>query len=157
MKIKIFFTGKTDSSLYRELINEYFNRLKHYGSFVLLETDTIKKQIKTDNQIIKDLEGKKQLSQIEDNDYLVLLDETGELLSSIDFSKTIEKMNLSSKKSIIFLIGGAYGFSDEVYKRANFLLSLSKMTFNHQMVRIILMEQIYRAYSIMRNEPYHHS
>lgn len=157
MKIKIIFTGKTDNNIYRELINEYFKRLKRYGTFIIIEMETIKKQTKTDIQIIKETERKKQLSQIEESDYLVLLDEKGELLSSVEFSKTIERMSISSKKCVVFLIGGAYGFSDTIYKRANFCLSLSKMTFNHQMVRIILLEQIYRAYSILHNEPYHNS
>ena len=156
MKIKLLLTGKTGKNYIATGIDEYTKRIQHYIGFESVELDNSKL---TGNEVagIKKSEGKIQLKNIDPGDFVILLDEKGKAFTSIEYSGFIQQKMNESRKCIVFVIGGAYGFSDEMYGRANFLLSLSKMTFNHQMVRIILVEQIYRAFSIIHNEPYHHS
>jgi 23S rRNA (pseudouridine1915-N3)-methyltransferase len=156
MKIKLILTGKTAKNYIFSGMEEYSKRIQHYIGFETIEIEAGKK-VGNNLIVVKKTEYKAQLKNIDTGDYIIILDENGKSLNSVEFSRFIlQKMN-ESRKCLVFIIGGAYGFADEIYKRADFSLSLSKMTFNHQMTRIILMEQIYRAYSIIHNEPYHHT
>lgn len=156
MMIRILAIGKTKSGFVREGLQEYVARLKHYSKLSWEEFDDIKKIDRTNQTLVKQKEGELILSQLKPNDYLILLDEEGKARRSVEFAEWLEKKQVSST-NMVFCIGGAFGFSPEVYKRANEKLSLSPMTFNHQMVRMIFMEQLYRAFTIQRGEPYHHS
>lgn len=156
MKISLIYTGKTNFNFIQHGLSEYENRLKYYAN---IETFTIfidNKRKGYSIEKIKEEEGKILLKMIQKNTILVLLDVKGRLLSSEDFADFINKQQLTGKKILTFVIGGAYGFSDAVYKRADFRISLSPMTFSHQLVRLIFMEQLYRAYTILKGEPYHH-
>ncbi len=148
--------GKTDDTNFTQIIDTYKNRLKFYISFDLDFIPDLKKTKNLSQKEQKNLEGKNILSRIQSNDYLVLLDDKGKQYTSVTFAQFIEKKTHIISKRIIFLIGGPYGFSDEVYNRANEKISLSKMTFTHQMVRLVFIEQLYRAMTILNNEPYHH-
>lgn len=148
--------GKTDDALFNNIIDNYKNRLKHYLPFETEYVPDIKKGKSISQKEQTALEGKNILSRLQASDYLVLLDDKGKEYSSMKFAKYIENKTHSVSKRIVFLIGGPYGFSDEVYSRANEKISLSKMTFTHQMVRLIFVEQLYRAMTILNNEPYHH-
>lgn len=156
MKITLLCIGKTDEGFVQAGIENYVKRLKHYITFNILVIPDIKnvKNISQDQQKIK--EGELLLKQMSNLDFVVLLDERGREFRSLDFSKFIEQKMVGSVNHLIFVIGGPYGFSKEVYDRANQQISLSKMTFSHQMIRMFFVEQLYRAFSIMRNEPYHH-
>lgn len=156
MKIKLLFTGSTQEDFIVKGIEKYMNRLKYYADVVIIETPERKYPKSFSEVQIKDAETEQIFKKIIKSDYLVLMDENGIQMSSKEFSNQMQKFQLSGNKTIVFLIGGAYGFSDEVYKRANMKISLSKMTFTHQFARLILIEQIYRAYTILKNEPYHH-
>lgn len=153
MKISFLCTGKTTDSHVSALMKMYINRLANYCTFNLIETAEIKSAHPADTKKKETLLIKKE---IEKADAIVLLDETGEQLSSKEFAVFIQKKQLASKKHLIFVIGGAYGFSDEIYKTAGDKISLGRMTFPHQLVRVIFLEQLYRAFSILKNEPYHH-
>jgi len=156
MKIVLLSIGKTSEEYLIEGIAQYQKRLKHYTQFELIEIPNIKKaQNFSKNELIKK-EGELILNKIQSFDYLVLLDDKGQGFTSVKFSNKVQQWMLSGKKRLVFVIGGAYGFSDIVYQRGNEKLSLSKMTFSHQMVRLFFVEQIYRAYTILNNEPYHH-
>jgi len=156
MKIVLLSIGKTSEEYLIEGIAQYQKRLKHYTQFELIEVPNIKKaQNFSKNELMKK-EGELILNKIQASDYLVLLDDKGKDFTSVKFSKKVQQWMLSGKKRLVFVIGGAYGFSDTVYQRGNEKLSLSKMTFSHQMVRLFFVEQIYRAYTILNNEPYHH-
>jgi len=156
MKIVLLSIGKTSEEYLIEGIAQYQKRLKHYTQFELIEISNIKKaQNFSKNELIKK-EGELILNTIQSSDYLVLLDDKGQGFTSVKFSNKVQQWMLSGKKRLVFVIGGAYGFSDAVYQRGNEKLSLSKMTFSHQMVRLFFVEQIYRAYTILNNEPYHH-
>ena len=156
MTIKLLAIGKTDDSALQQLIKTYVNRLGHYNKFELEIIPHLKKtrNLSVDQQ--KAMEGKLVLDKASPSDFLVLLDENGKQYSSEGFSEYIQKRLNSGMKQLIFVIGGPYGFSEEVYERANGKLSLSKMTFSHQMVRLFFVEQLYRAFTILKNEPYHH-
>lgn len=156
MKIELVVVGKTSIGYLKQGIEEYIKRLKHYVPFEIRYIDDIKntKNISEDQQ--KQIEGTKILSLLEKYDYVVLLDEHGKEYTSIEYSKYIQKRMLSGAKKVIFVIGGPYGFSQDVYSRANDKISFSKMTFNHEMIRLIFTEQLYRAYTIINHEPYHH-
>ena|SRR6056297_1344169 len=156
MTIKLLAIGKTDDKSLQTLIETYVKRLEHYNRFELEIIPDLKKtrNLTIDQQ--KVMEGKLILDRVNISDFLVLLDENGKQFSSEGFSEYIQKRLNSGMKQLIFVIGGPYGFSEEVYQRANGKLSLSKMTFSHQMVRLFFVEQIYRAFTILRNEPYHH-
>jgi len=148
--------GKTNFSFLREGIELYKNRIDHYINFEVIEIPD-KKQGGSDMVSITKREGEAILSKIAANDFLVILDEKGKEMASVEFAKFLSiKMNQQAKR-IIFAIGGAYGFSEAVYDRADASFSLSKLTFSHQLVRIIFLEQLYRAFTILRGEPYHHS
>jgi Uncharacterized conserved protein len=156
MKIKLIAIGKTDNSNLQTLIDEYCNRIGHYVSFDLEIIPDIKnaKNLSEDQQ--KRLEGNEILKRISSSEHIVLLDEKGGEYSSIQFSRLLQKKMNSGLKNLVFIIGGPYGFSDDLYTRSNEKLSLSSMTFSHQMIRLFLTEQLYRAFTILRNEPYHH-
>lgn len=156
MKIALLSVGKTDNRLFREIIDEYIKRVNHYIPFEIIYLPDLKnrKSISEDEQ--KVLEGDKLIKAIEPTDYVVLLDDKGKNYSSPEFAGYIEKKMHSVPKRLVFLIGGPYGFSKNIYDVANEKISLSKMTFTHQMVRMIFTEQLYRALTILNNEPYHH-
>lgn len=156
MKISLVVIGKTDAAYFVDAINEYKNRLVHYIPFEMEVIPDIKnvKNLREDQQ--KEKEGELILKTLQPGDYLVLLDEHGKSFTSMEFATYLErKMHVVSKR-LVFVIGGPYGFSEAVYKAASEKISLSKMTFSHQMIRLIFVEQIYRAMTILNNEPYHH-
>ncbi|KQC33782.1 50S rRNA methyltransferase [Nonlabens sp. YIK11] len=156
MKITLLAVGKTDDSRIADLTDMYVERLKHYINFELEIIPDLKKtkNLSIDQQKVK--EGELILNQLQTSDFVTLLDEKGKSLSSQQFAQLINKRSLSGMKRLVYVIGGPYGFSDAVYARANSKLSLSAMTFSHQMVRLFATEQIYRAFTILKNEPYHH-
>lgn len=156
MQIKLLAVGKTDHSAIQSLIEEYIKRVNFYIKFDFEIIPDLKNTKSISQAIQKEKEGELILKKISNSDELILLDENGKQYSSLDFSDFIQKKMNSGLKQIIFVIGGPYGFSDAVYQRANSKLSLSKMTFSHQMVRVFSIEQLYRAFTILRNEPYHH-
>lgn len=156
MTIKLLAIGKTDSKDLQQLLNEYSKRLGHYIKFELKIIPDLKNTKNLSQIQQKDKEGELIIKQIGQSEVLVLLDENGKQYSSIEFSEYLQKKMNSGIKSLCFVIGGPYGFSDAVYQKANGTLSLSKMTFSHQMVRLFAIEQFYRAFTILRNEPYHH-
>ena len=156
MKITILAVGKTDDTNIANLVDTYIKRLQHYINFELIIIPDLKKtkNLSIDQQ--KTEEGKLILAKLETSDFVTLLDERGKKYTSLKFAALINKRSVSGLKRLVFVIGGPYGFSTEVYKRANDKLSLSDMTFSHQMVRLFAVEQIYRAFTILKNEPYHH-
>lgn len=156
MHIKLIAIGKTDSKALEQLIQEYVKRLGFYTKFELDIIPDIKNSKNLSEAAQKEKEGELILKKVQQSDDLILLDEQGKQYSSVAFSEYLQKKMNAGLKNLIFVIGGPYGFSDEVYKRANGKLSLSAMTFSHQMVRLFFVEQIYRAHTILRNEPYHH-
>lgn len=156
MKITLLAIGKTDDKTLQTLINLYTKRLKHYVPFSFEVIPDIKNVKNRSEALQKKAEGQEILKRLQPADALILLDENGKQYSSVSFSQFLQKKMNSGLKNLTFVIGGPYGFSDEVYERANGKLSLSKMTFSHQMVRVFFIEQLYRGYTILRNEPYHH-
>lgn len=154
MKIELWAIGKTNEKYLEAGIEIFEKRLRNYLPFKLVILPDVK--LKTnDAQLIKKEEGKIILPKITRDDYLILLDEKGQEFSSAELSRWLEKRLGDSRRKMVFLIGGAFGFSPEVYARANETLALSKLTFSHQMVRLFCLEQLYRAMTILRNEPYH--
>ena len=156
MKIVLITIGKTNEKYLIEGISDYQKRLKHYTNFERIEIANIKNAKNFSESELMQKEGELILKQIKNSDHLVLLDDKGKDFTSQKFSQKLQQWMLSGKKRLVFVVGGAYGFSDEIYKRGNEKLSLSKMTFSHQMVRLFFVEQIYRGYTILNNEPYHH-
>ncbi|MBW1296582.1 23S rRNA (pseudouridine(1915)-N(3))-methyltransferase RlmH [Aquimarina litoralis] len=156
MTIKLIAVGKTDHKQLQDLISEYIKRLGFYIKFSFEIIPDIKNSKNLSEAQQKDKEGKLILSKTIASDVLVLLDENGKQYDSVGFSELLQKHMNSGIKQLIFVIGGPYGFSPEVYNRANGKLSLSKMTFSHQMIRLFFIEQLYRGFTILRNEPYHH-
>lgn len=156
MEIKLIVIGKTATDYILKGFDEYSDRLKRYISFSLEIIPDLKNSKKLPVHLQKLEEGKQIISRINTSDYVILLDERGKQLSSMEFASFLQKNMVSGLKRLVFVIGGAYGFSDDVYNRSNSLLSLSKMTFNHEMVRLFFIEQIYRAMTILKGEPYHH-
>jgi len=156
MKITLLTVGKTDVKWVREGLDLYISRLSHYIKFAMVEIPELKNVSALSKEEIKVREGELILKNIRQDDHVVLLDERGEMFTSISFASKIESHLSRGGSDIVFVVGGAYGFSDAVYKRCNSKISLSKMTFSHQMVRAIFVEQLYRAFTIMRGEPYHH-
>ena len=156
MKIVLLTVGKTSQKNIEEEILLYSKRLSHYTDFELQEIPSLKISAKISQSELKKSEGQMVMKYLNSSDYVVLLDENGKSYSSIDFSKKIEKFMLNSFKRVVFVIGGAFGFSDELYSRCNEKVSLSNMTFSHQMVRLFFVEQLYRAFTIINNEKYHH-
>ena len=156
MKIKLILIGKTKSKFLLDGENEYQKRLKHYCKFSELIISDIKNAGKLSKKELIEKEGSLILASIKSSDYVILLDDKGITLSSIEFSELLNKKMVSSTNELVFVVGGAFGFSESVYQRANTQLSLSKMTFSHQMVRLIFKEQLYRAFTILKGEKYHH-
>lgn len=156
MEIVLMSIGKTKTQSFIEQINDYLSRLKYFTKFTMTYLPDIKNSANMSKEKIKLEEGKIILNAITSMDYIVLLDERGKELSSPEFSQWIEGLMMKSSKKIIFIIGGPYGFSKEVYARANSKIALSKMTFTHEMVRLFFIEQLYRAFTIINGLPYHH-
>ena len=156
MKITLLTVGKTDKDWVRQGMDIYVSRLKHYIPFSVVEIPELKNVSALTKDQIKTKEGDLILKQIKPTDDLILMDERGKEYTSVEFAKVIQDKISYAGKDMVYVIGGAYGFSDAVYQRANSKISLSRMTFSHQMVRAIFVEQIYRAFTIMKGEPYHH-
>jgi len=155
METILYVVKKTDSNQLNSMIEDYKKRIQKYHRFDVLTIPDIKNRGKLTQSIQKQKEGELTLDRVKENDYLVLLDETGRQMDSLLFSNFINARRMGSHKRLIFLIGGPYGFSDSVYKRANEKISLSIMTFSHQIIRLFFLEQLYRANTILTNEPYH--
>jgi 23S rRNA (pseudouridine1915-N3)-methyltransferase len=156
MNIKLLAIGKTDNKSLQSLIDEYTKRLSFYIKFDLEIIPDIKNVKNLSEAQQKEKEGELILSKISATDQLILLDENGSTFSSVAFSEYLQKKMNAGVKTLVFVIGGPYGFSDEVYKKAQGKISLSAMTFSHQMVRLFVIEQLYRGFTILKNEPYHH-
>ena len=156
MKIKLLAIGKTDNNHLIQLIQEYQNRLQHYIKFELEIIPDIKNVKNLSEVQQQEKEGSLILSKLQNTDNLVLLDDKGKQFTSIEFSQYLQKKMNSGIKQLVLVIGGPYGFSDTIYKKAIGKISLSKMTFSHQMIRLFAIEQLYRAFTILKNEPYHH-
>jgi 23S rRNA (pseudouridine1915-N3)-methyltransferase len=156
MTIKLLGIGKTDDPALQDLTNVYIKRLQFYNKFELELVPDVKKVKHLDENQQKQKEGELLLARLSASDFVVLLDENGKQYSSVGFSEFLQKRMNSGLKQLVFIIGGPYGFSNEVYQRADSKLSLSKMTFSHQMVRLFFVEQLYRGFTILKNEPYHH-
>jgi len=155
MKISLLNVGKTSYSFVEEAYKLYFNRLKHYTKFEFVVIDDVKNGGKLKPEQLKKEEGKKIIAKLSNSDFVVLLDEKGKNFTSVQFANWIEQKQIQSTQHLVFVIGGAFGFSDEVYARANMKLQLSSMTFSHQIIRSIFAEQLYRAFTIIKGEPYH--
>lgn len=157
MTIKLIAIGKTDDKRLQSLIEDYKKRLGFYIKFKFEVIADLKHSKNLSEAQQKEKEGALILKQVAPSDVLILLDENGQQMNSVAFSNYLQKHMNSGIKQLLFVIGGPYGFSPEVYARSNGKLSLSKMTFSHQMVRVFFTEQLYRAFTILKNEPYHHS
>lgn len=156
MQIKLLAIGKTDNKQLQQLMDDYQKRLGHYIKFSLEIIPDIKNVKNLSEAQQKQKEGELILNKISKSDALILLDENGKQMDSVGFSQYLQKHMNSGIKQLVFVIGGPYGFSKDVYQQAQGKLSLSKMTFSHQMVRLFFIEQLYRGFTILRNEPYHH-
>ncbi len=156
MNIRLLTIGKTDNKSLQTLIDDYTKRLSFYVKFDLEIIPDIKNVKNLSEAQQKEKEGELILSKITPTDHLILLDENGKTFSSIGFSDFLQKKMNAGTKTLVFVIGGPYGFSETVYQKAQGKVSLSEMTFSHQMVRLFVIEQIYRGFTILRNEPYHH-
>lgn len=156
MKITLLIVGKTEDAYLKEGIGKYLKRLRHYTKFEIAEITELKntKALTQDQQKAK--EAEQILKKLSATDYVILLDEKGMELSSWQFAAYVDKKAIGSVANLVFIVGGPYGFDPCVYQRANDQLSLSRMTFSHQMVRLFFVEQLYRAFTIIRAEPYHH-
>lgn len=156
MKIVLLVVGKTVGKELTTLISDYAGRVTHYIPFEMVTIPELKntKSLSVEQQ--KQTEGELIMKQLQSSDYVVLLDERGKEMRSVDFAEWIEKHQQTVGKRLVFIIGGPYGFSKDVYDRKQEMLSVSKMTFSHQMIRLIFIEQLYRAMTIIKNEPYHH-
>jgi 23S rRNA (pseudouridine1915-N3)-methyltransferase len=156
MTITLIVVGKTDSKHLDMLINDYRKRLSFFVKFETVVIPDLKKRKNMETGLQKEKEGQLILSKISPSDFVVLLDENGVEHTSTKFASWLQKRMNSGLKNLVFVIGGPYGFSSEVYARGNQNISLSKMTFSHQMIRLFFTEQLYRAFSILKNLPYHH-
>ncbi|MES2650300.1 MAG: 23S rRNA (pseudouridine(1915)-N(3))-methyltransferase RlmH [Bacteroidota bacterium] len=157
MKITLIAIGKTEDKYLIEGIEKYLNRLKHYINFNLLIIPDIKNTKNLTEAQQKSKEAESIHKQIGTGDVIVLMDERGKKHSSVSFANYLNKQMIGSVQHLVFIIGGPYGFDESIYARANTTLSLSDMTFSHQMVRLFFVEQLYRAFTILKNEPYHHA
>ncbi len=157
MKITLLLTGKTEDAYLKEGINKYLERLKYYTKVELVVIPELKNTKALTREQQKAKEAELILKKLFPTDHVILLDENGTQLASQQFADYLERKAVSSVSNLVFIIGGPYGFDESVYRRANDKISLSKMTFSHQMVRLFFAEQLYRAYTIIKGEPYHHS
>jgi len=156
VKIELLLSGKTDFEYLKTGISLYEQRLKHYCTYNRKEISELKQVSSLKENQIKEKEGELILKNVAEQDVLILLDQRGDIITSEEFAIRLENLAIRGIKKVIFTIGGAYGFSEKVYERANSKISLSNMTFSHQMVRLIFIEQLYRAFTIVKGEPYHH-
>ena len=156
MKISLFTVGKTDVKWVREGLETYVSRLSHYVPFSLEEIPELRNASALSREQIREKEGELILKRLKDTDEVILLDEHGREYRSVEWAALLGEKLSRSSRDLVFVVGGAYGFSQKVYDRAASRLSLSKMTFSHQMVRTIFAEQLYRAFTIIKGEPYHH-
>ena len=156
MKITLLTIGKTEDKYLLEGIDIYLKRLKHYIPFKILEIPELKgtKSLTREQQKIK--EAELIFKNIHSTDHIILLDENGQEFSSKQFSNFLNKKMVGGQQHLVFIVGGPYGFSEEIYLRSNEKISLSRMTYSHQMIRLLFTEQLYRAYTILKGEPYHH-
>ena len=157
MKITLYAAGKTDDKQLQSLTEMYIKRLQHYISFSFEIIPDIKNSKNLSEEQQKKAEGDAICKQLLPSDGVILLDENGKSHTSVGFSNFLQKKMNSGLKNLVFVIGGPYGFSEEMYARANGKISLSAMTFSHQMIRLFFVEQLYRGFTILRNEPYHHN
>ena len=157
MKLRLVLVGKTVGTSLREGIADYAGRLTHYAPFSIEEIPELKQVSALSHEQIKEREGELIADRLKPSDYVILLDERGKRWTSVAWARDLERKLSGSSRDLVFVIGGAYGFSQAVYSRADELLSLSEMTFSHQLVRLIFAEQLYRAFTIIRGEPYHHA
>ncbi len=156
MKITLLQNGKTTDRNIAEVADIYFSRIKRYIAFEIITLPELKNSVNMPVPEQKSKEGKKIMQALSGDDFVILLDERGRSFRTLEFSDWMEKSLMISRKRMVFIIGGPWGFSDEVYNRADFRLSLSMMTFPHQLVRLLFLEQLYRIFTIIRGEPYHH-
>jgi 23S rRNA (pseudouridine1915-N3)-methyltransferase len=156
MKIAFLVVGKTTDNALQNLQDQYNNRLKHYINFENIIIPELKNTKNLSEEVQKEKEGEQILKALDASDDVVLLDDKGKQYSSMDFSDFIQRKMNTSTRRLVFIVGGPYGFSSAVYARANGKLSLSLMTFSHQMIRLFFVEQLYRAFTILKGEPYHH-
>ena len=156
MKIVLIAVGKIKQDYLITGILDYKKRLKRYIDFDIIEIPKLKKTNNLIKSQISEKEGKLILKELQENDYVILLDQKGVTVDSLGFANLLNKYKEITNKKIVFIIGGAYGFSKEIYKRSNKVLSFSSMTFTHQMIRLFFLEQLYRGFSILSNQPYHH-
>lgn len=155
MKIEFWMHGKTADRYLAEGIKIYVDRINHYVPFKMAIIDEVRKSGTGSSARLRQQQGQKLLNRLQPGDFLILLDQRGKSLSSVEFAGYLENQLVQSHRRLIFCAGGAYGFSESVYARCNFKLSLSAMTFSHQMVRLFFVEQFYRALTILRGEKYH--
>ncbi len=156
MTADLIVVGKTDSEAVNALVNTYLKRINRYVKFSIITLPDLRNTKSLSEETQKRQEGEMLLKQFGEGDWVVLLDERGEEFRSVEFAAWLQKRMNSGVKRLVFVIGGPYGFSPEVYERSNGSISLSRMTFSHQLVRAIFTEQLYRGFAILRNEPYHH-
>jgi Uncharacterized conserved protein len=156
MEILLLTVGKTTQPFIKQGIEEYLKRLRHYVAYKIESIPDIKNPRAQSEENLKQKEGEAILSYISACDLCILLDERGKEMTSVEFSSFVQKLMLSGRKKAVFVVGGPYGFSKDVYDRADAKISLSKMTFTHEMIRLFFTEQLYRAMTIIRGEPYHH-
>lgn len=156
MRLTVLFTGKTKERYLKEGVGEYLKRIGRYAPLTSVTIPDLKVSGKVAQEQVKKLEGEQILKKLKPADHVILLDERGQMFSSTEFAQYLSALEGRTGHTV-FVVGGAYGFSDEVYQRANATLSLSPMTFSHQMVRLIFAEQLYRALTILKGEPYHHN
>lgn len=156
MKIKLILTGKTSERYIKEGLELYEKRLMHYVPFEKIELPELKSATNFSQEMIREKEADQQLRQLSQDDFVVLLDEKGKEYRSLEFASYVQQRMNCSTKSLVFIIGGPFGFSAVLHKRANAEISLSRLTFSHQIVRLLFMEQLYRALTILKNEKYHH-
>ena len=156
MNVELIVVGKTDSREVEALVEMYAKRVNHYCKFSITTIADVRNTRNMAASRQKQLEGEAIMKLITEGDYVVLMDERGQQYTSMEYAQWLQKRMLSGVKRLALVIGGPYGFSEEVYARANQKISLSKMTFSHQIVRAIFAEQLYRAFTILNNEPYHH-
>ena len=156
MKIKLVLVGRTVEKYLSQGIDLYLGRIRHYASFELVELPDLKQTASLSESQVKQREGEMILKCLKTSDRVVLLDEKGKMFTSLEWARDLESKSAHLQGDLVFVIGGPYGFSEAVYGRSDEKISLSKMTFSHQMVRLVFLEQLYRAFTIIKGEPYHH-
>ena len=155
MQTVLWVIGKTNNNWLSQMLDDYKKRIQKYQRFEILIIPNLKNKVNLSKSVQKQREGELVMRRLDESDYLIVLDKDGKQMDSLLFSKFIDNKRMGSQKRLIFLIGGSYGLAESVYKRANEKISFSKMTFSHQMIRLFFLEQLYRANTILKNEPYH--